>query len=70
VDIHHRQEEAIGYLLTTRAEEMNIRKIAGRTEAAWAKFTKDNLFLPLLDPQRSMNKLYDLFAQYFFAKSL
>ena len=59
-DVHARQEEAIRYLLKSRPKEMHFHSLSGRTEAAWADCTKDKVFLPLLDPQEEMNKLYDL----------
>jgi hypothetical protein len=56
------QVAAIEYLFLQRDGDMYEQSIPGTTEASWALYTKDKLFMPLFDPTGKMKKLYFAFT--------
>lgn len=52
------QVSAIEYLFLHRDGDMYEQSTPGTTEASWALYTKDKLFMPLFDPTGKMKKLY------------
>jgi hypothetical protein len=52
------QVAAIEYLFLQRDKDMYEQSTPGTSEASWASFTKDKLFMPLFDPTGKMKKLY------------
>ena len=55
------QVAAIEYLFLQRDEDMYEQSTPGTTEASWALYTKNKLFMPLFDPTGKMKKLYFAF---------
>jgi hypothetical protein len=62
------QVTAIEYLFLQRDGDIYEQSTPGTTEASWALYTKDKLFMPLFDPTGKMNKLY--FASKVVANSV
>ena len=50
-----RQIAAIDYVLNDRPRDMFVNSAAGRSEAYWAHYTKEQIFIPLLDAYKQMN---------------
>ena len=58
-NLHCRQAEVVEYLFLDRPRDMHFNASpVGKPESAWSEFTKQNVFLPLLDPRREMHKMY------------
>ena len=62
------QVAAIEYLFLQRDGDMYEQSTPGTTEASWALYTRDKLFMPLFDPTGKMKKLY--FASIVVANSV